>query len=88
MTGSFAADGFIKATPATDGAALYFGTTGGSFYALAVGTLTPLWVNNLATGSILNSAALSADGVLYFATEACSYTTGQVVLIDGGCSAH
>lgn len=23
--------------------------------------------------------------VLYFASEACSYTTGQVVLIDGGC---
>lgn len=26
--------------------------------------------------------------VLYFATEACSYTTGQVMLIDGGCSAQ
>jgi NAD(P)-dependent dehydrogenase (short-subunit alcohol dehydrogenase family) len=26
--------------------------------------------------------------VLYFASEACSYTTGQVVLIDGGCSAQ
>lgn len=26
--------------------------------------------------------------VLYFATEACSYTTGQVVLVDGGCSAQ
>jgi NAD(P)-dependent dehydrogenase (short-subunit alcohol dehydrogenase family) len=27
-------------------------------------------------------------GVLYFATEACSYTTGQVMLVDGGCSAQ
>jgi NAD(P)-dependent dehydrogenase (short-subunit alcohol dehydrogenase family) len=26
--------------------------------------------------------------VLYFATEASSYTTGQVMLIDGGCSAQ
>lgn len=26
--------------------------------------------------------------VLYFASDACSYTTGQVVLIDGGCSAQ
>jgi NAD(P)-dependent dehydrogenase (short-subunit alcohol dehydrogenase family) len=26
--------------------------------------------------------------VLYFATEACSYTTGQVILIDGGCTAQ
>ena len=26
--------------------------------------------------------------VLYFATEASSYTTGQVVLIDGGCTAQ
>jgi NAD(P)-dependent dehydrogenase (short-subunit alcohol dehydrogenase family) len=26
--------------------------------------------------------------VLYFATEACSYTTGQVMLVDGGCSAQ
>jgi len=26
--------------------------------------------------------------VLYFASGACSYTTGQVVLIDGGCSAQ
>ncbi len=26
--------------------------------------------------------------VLYFASDASSYTTGQVVLIDGGCSAR